>query len=183
MAQKESAKVQELLSATGSDLFGSIGAYLAELEFTVDILEDENDFIELFAEDDDCTRIGLPITNQQKELKEFILKKAENMIKDYFVNHNKSKMLNLKAIQLKTCLLEQNALAYQEFGKILFKYQVNANDINQADKLKVFLTKNDLNKIGLKNAAKQKLAFRKILRLVNDVKKQPEPQQVMSPTP
>ena len=165
----ESEEIKQLLSSTGSELYKQIGLYLHELEFTSDILVEDGDFADLFAEAEDCERIGIPSDNNSK-LKHFILSRSELMIKEY--TQNKSKESITKAFELKNLLTASNSDVYKKIGLLLYEHQVHSDDINQVDDLKIFLNKANCVKLGLKNAAKQKLAFRKVLRMINDTQKQ-----------
>merc|ERR1712228_1110176 len=141
-----------------------------------DILVEDGDFADLFAEAEDCERIGIPSDNESK-LKHFIISRSEHMIKEYTQN-NKAKHLISQALQLKNDLLtSSNSDIYKKIGLLLFEYQVNANDINEVDDIKIFLNKANCIKLGLKNAAKQKLSFRKVLRIINDTQKQQQIKQ------
>ena len=78
------------------------------------------------------------------------------------------------AERLRDALFAQNAAVYREIGRLLFEYQVYCGDIAAADSLKLYLSSADLVRIGLKNKAKQKLAFAKVMRLIQEIQKQPE---------
>eukprot|EP01083_Nonionella_stella_P006455 18752_1 len=183
----ETADIRKLLSSTGSDLYKQIGLYLEELEFTCDILDDdESEFCDLFAEDTDCERIGLPVESDgQEALKEFVISRCEVMITSYKSGtRSNCNLLVSRAIHLRNELLSQNSDVYKKIGALLFKYQVHCDDINHVDDLKLFLNKSDLAQMGLKNAAKQKLAFRKVLRIINDLRPtQPQAQDTIEDAP
>eukprot|EP01084_Bolivina_argentea_P001177 2155_1 len=132
----ESEEIRDLLSSTGSELYKQIGLYLYNLEFETNILVDECDFAELFDEDDDCNRVGIP--NDNAPLKNFIVNRTEQIIKDY-TNNNKSRILLLSSSQLLNTLHSQRLDVYKQIGLILYKYCVNANDIQQVDDIKLFL--------------------------------------------
>ena len=164
----DSQEIASLLASTESELYAAIGAYLEGLE-------EDGDFAELFGEEEDCQRIGIPIEDGSS-LKDFIVSRSEGIISEYSKNE-KSRLLLLKAQRLKEVLKGQNSSVYQQIGDVLFLYQVHCHDIHQVDDLKRFLSKRALNAMGLKNAAKQKLAFRKVLRIISEVQKEPEPKQ------
>ena len=169
----ETQEIAALLASTGSEIYTQIGRYLEELEFTADILDDEDgDFSDLFAEDDDCRRIGIPL-DDGVAVRDFIVSRTEQMILDYSQRH-KSRRLLLMAERLRDALFAQNAAVYREIGRLLFEYQVHCGDIAAADSLKLYLSSADLVRIGLKNKAKQKLAFAKVMRLIQEIQKQPE---------
>eukprot|EP01084_Bolivina_argentea_P001178 2156_1 len=132
----EREQIRELLSSTGSELYKQIGLYLYDLEFETNVLYEEGDYAELFTEDDDCNRVGMPTNN--KQLKNFIVSRSEQIIKDY-TNNNKSRILLLSSSQLLNTLHSQRLDVYKQIGLILYKYCVNANDIQQVDDIKLFL--------------------------------------------
>ena len=158
----ETERIKEILSSTGSEIYKQIGIYLHELDFTTDILEEEGDYSELFAEHEDCQRIGIP-TSQSSQLKQFIISRSELIIRD------KSKSFLRKAQQLKQTLESQNTDFYNKIAILLFNFQVNVDDIQIVDDFYIFLSKDNLNKIGLKTAAKQKIALRKVLQIISSV--------------
>eukprot|EP01084_Bolivina_argentea_P303536 524077_1 len=181
-------EIKELLLETHSDIYKRLGIYLHELEFTSDILDDGNDcyYADLFAEDIDCWRIGIPIENGLK-LKEFIVKRSENIIKDYS-HKNKSKMLLLKALQLLAGLYTQidklhsnnyDNNIYRKIAILLFKYQVNCNDINHIDDIRIFVSKFDLIKMGqeIDHEIDNTLTFHTILSFILNIQKQPKPKE------
>ena len=171
-ALDESREISTFLASTGSSIYTQIGRYLLDLEFTADILDDEDgDFSDLFGEDDDCRRIGIPM-DDGLALRDFVVFRCEQMIVDYS-KKRKSRRLLLMAERLWNALSAQNSLVYREIGRLLFEYQAHCGDIVQADDLRLFLSTTDLVRMGLKNRAKQKLAFAKVMRVIAEVQKQP----------
>lgn len=178
----ETQEIASLLASTGSEIYSQIGRYLEELDFTADILDDaDGDFSDLFAEDADCRRIGIPL-DDGVALRDFIVSRTEQMIWDHCRGH-KSRRLLLMAQRLRDALEAQNAAQYREIGRLLFEYQVHCGDLATADSLKLFLSPQDLKRMNLENKAKHKLAMAKVMKIVHRVQSEPAIEEQLDVTP